>query len=70
MRAKKTISVDKELFSIPEAAVMLGISDKGLWTWVQKRYIASVKMGHFRKIRRKDIDKFIEERTTPARPVM
>jgi excisionase family DNA binding protein len=61
--------IEQELYSVPEAAMLLGMKVDSLWRWVYNREIPSVKIGHFRKIRRKDIDRFLDERTIPVRRV-
>jgi excisionase family DNA binding protein len=56
------------LLSVPEAAVMLGLTPKGLWTMVGRRDIDTVKVGRLRKIPLSAIEDYIAEHTTPARP--
>jgi excisionase family DNA binding protein len=55
------------LFSIPEAAEMLGLTPKGLWTMVGRRDIETVKVGRLRKVPLLAIDSYIAEHTIPAR---
>ena len=55
------------LLSVPEAAEMLGLTPKGLWTMVGRRDIDSVKVGRLRKIPLAAIEAYIAEHTTPAR---
>jgi excisionase family DNA binding protein len=61
--------VQQELYSMRQTALLLGVSEKLVSTWVSARYIASVKIGHARRIRRIDIEKFLSDRETPALPV-
>jgi excisionase family DNA binding protein len=60
---------EQQLYSVPEAAVYLGLSEKAVWNWIYTREIASVKVGRLRKIRRTELERFIEENTVPARRV-
>jgi excisionase family DNA binding protein len=61
--------VEQQLYSIPEAAVYLGLSEKTVWDWVYMRSLASVKVGRLRKIRRSELERIIEENTTPVRKI-
>jgi excisionase family DNA binding protein len=58
----------KRLLSVPEAAEMLGLTPKGLWTMVGRRDIESVKIGRLRRISMDAIERYIASNTTPARP--
>ena len=54
------------LLSIPESAPRLGLTEKGLWAFVARRNIESVKVGRLRKIPEHAIDEFIAKNTVPA----
>ena len=60
--------VTMKLLSIPQAAEVLGMRPKGLWTMVGRRDIESVKVGRLRKISMEALERFIAQNTTPARP--
>lgn len=55
------------LLSVPEAAEMLGLTPKGMWTMVGRRDIDTVKVGRLRKIPLSAVEAYIAERTIPAR---
>jgi len=59
--------LNQKLLSIPEAAEVLGMKPKGLWTMVGRRDIESIKVGRLRKISSDAIERFITRNTTPAR---
>lgn len=56
------------LLSVPEAAQMLGLTTKGLWTMIGRRDIDTVKVGRLRKVPLSAIEAYIAARTIPARP--
>jgi hypothetical protein len=55
------------LLSVPEAAVMLGLTPKGLWTMIGRRDIETVKVGGLRKVPLCAIESYIAMHTIPAR---
>jgi excisionase family DNA binding protein len=55
--------VEKLLVSVPEAAVILGVSDETVWAWIYSKRIESVKIGRLRKIRLSEIERFMKENT-------
>jgi excisionase family DNA binding protein len=55
------------LLSVPEAAEMLGLTPKGLWTMIGRRDIDTVKVGRLRKVPLTVIEAYIAEHTIPAR---
>ena len=55
-----------KLYSIPEAAPILGLTEKGLWALVGRRDIETVKVGRLRKISLSAIERYVEMRTVPA----
>lgn len=54
------------LYSIPDAAPLLGLQAKGLWGMVSRREIETVKIGRLRRISEKAIHEFISRNTCPA----
>lgn len=58
---------ETQLYSVADAATVLGISERTVWSMVYKRELASVRVGHLRKIHKKEIDRYIELKTIPAR---
>ena len=63
------MTVEPKLLSIPDAAIMLGISEPTLWKWVYKQWIESVKLRGCRKIRVEEIQRIIDDNVVPAQPV-
>jgi excisionase family DNA binding protein len=55
------------MVSVPEAAEMLDLTPKGLWSMVGRRDIESVKVGRLRKIPLAAIEQYIAQHTIPAR---
>jgi excisionase family DNA binding protein len=59
--------VEQALLSVAETAVLYGVSEKAVWNWIYSREIPSVKVGRLRKLKKSDLEKYIEENTVPAR---
>jgi excisionase family DNA binding protein len=57
----------KLLLKVPEAAEMLALSQKTLWQWVAARRVGVVRLGRAVRIPQSEIDRLVEEGTTPAR---
>lgn len=57
----------RRMVSVPEAAEMLDLTPKGLWSMVGRRDIESVKVGRLRKIPLAAIEQYIAQHTIPAR---
>jgi excisionase family DNA binding protein len=57
------------LLSVPDAAEMLGLTPKGLWTMIGRRDIDTVKVGRLRRVPLSAIETYIAEHTIPARHV-
>ena len=55
------------LLSVPQAAEMLGLKPKGLWTMIGRRDIETVKVGRLRRVPLSVIEAYIAEHTIPAR---
>jgi excisionase family DNA binding protein len=58
----------KRLLSVPEAAEVLDLTPKGLWTMIGRRDIDTVKVGRLRKVPLAAIEEYIAQHTIPARP--
>lgn len=56
-----------QLWKVPEAAAILALSDKTLWQWIGDRRIGVVRLGRAVRILQSEIDRLMEEGTTPAR---
>ena len=58
-----------KLLKVPEAAGILALSEKTLWAWILARSITVVRLGRAVRIPMSEIERLIEEGTTPARRV-
>ena len=50
----------REAYEVPEVAVLLGVSERYVWTLVSIGDLRSFKTGRLRKIASKDLDAFID----------
>jgi excisionase family DNA binding protein len=57
----------RRLHKVPEGARELNLSEKCLWDWIGKRKIGVVRLGRAVRIPQSEIDRLIEEGSTPAR---
>jgi len=55
-----------KLLKVPAAAEMLDLSPKTIWQWVLLRRIGVVRLGRAVRIPISEIERLIEEGTTPA----
>jgi len=55
--------------SVPEAAVMLGTCAKTIWRMIGRRELASVMVGSSRKIKVKDIERYLDKNTVPEKRI-
>jgi excisionase family DNA binding protein len=55
-----------KLLKVPEAAEMLALSQKTVWQWVGERRIGVVRLGRAVRIPLSEIERLMEEGTTPA----
>jgi excisionase family DNA binding protein len=55
------------LLKVPEVADILALSQKTVWQWIGLRRIAVVRLGRAVRIPQSEIDRLMEEGTTPAR---
>jgi excisionase family DNA binding protein len=56
-----------KLVKVPEAALMLALSPKTLWQWIGERRIGVVRLGRAVRVPQSEIERLMEEGTTPAR---
>ncbi len=56
-----------KLLKVPEAAEMLALSQKTVWQWIGERRIGVVRLGRSVRIPVSEIERLLEEGTTPAR---
>ncbi len=54
------------LLRVPEAAEMLALSPKTVWQWIGERRILVVRLGRAVRVPQSEIDRLMEEGTTPA----
>ncbi len=67
MEGRKQHMSTARLVKVPEAAELLALSQKTLWQWVGARRIGVVRLGRAVRIPMSEIDRLVEEGTTPAR---
>ncbi len=58
------ITSQKQLLDMKEASSYLGVSATTLYTWVIQKKIPFVKVGRLNKFRKKDLDQWLERRTS------
>jgi excisionase family DNA binding protein len=56
-----------KLMKVPEAAAMLALSQKTVWQWIGERRIGVVRLGRAVRVPQSEIDRLMEEGSTPAR---
>lgn len=56
-----------KLLKVPEAAEMLALSQKTVWQWIGERRIGVVRLGRAVRIPIAEIERLMEEGSTPAR---
>jgi len=56
-----------KLLKVPEAAAMLSLSQKTVWQWIGERRIGVIRLGRAVRVPISEIDRLIEEGSTPAR---
>ncbi len=59
-------SGEKKNLTVPELADRLSVSVRFAWELVNKRQIASVRLGRTVRVRPDDIEKFIQQNTVPS----
>jgi excisionase family DNA binding protein len=55
-----------KLVKVPDAAEMLALSPKTLWQWIGERRIGVVRLGRAVRVPLSEIERLMEEGTTPA----
>jgi excisionase family DNA binding protein len=55
-----------KLIKVPDAAAMLALSPKTLWQWIGERRIGVVRLGRAVRIPQSEIERLMEEGSTPA----
>lgn len=63
------VNVHERKFPVPEAAAILGIAPKTLWTWIGERKIAVYRIGRSVRVGESAISGVLESGFTPARRV-
>ena len=58
-----------KLLKVREAAAVLTLSEKALWQWIYLRRISVVRLGRAVRVPLSEIDRLIEEGTTPVRRI-
>jgi excisionase family DNA binding protein len=60
-------SAAEELVTVPITARRLGLAEKTLWAWIAARRIGVVRLGRAVRIKNSEIQRLIDEGSTPAR---
>lgn len=55
-----------KLLKVPEAAEMLALSQKTVWQWIGERRIGVIRLGRAVRIPLSEVERLMEEGTTPA----
>lgn len=55
-----------KLVKVPEAAELLALSQKTVWQWIGERRIGVVRLGRAVRVPLSEIERLMEEGTTPA----
>jgi excisionase family DNA binding protein len=55
-----------KLLKVPEAAAMLALSQKTVWQWIGERRIEVVRLGRAVRVPVSEIERLVEQGTTPA----
>jgi excisionase family DNA binding protein len=55
-----------KLLKVPEAAKMLALSQKTVWQWIGERRIGVVRLGRAVRVPLSEIERLMQEGTTPA----
>jgi excisionase family DNA binding protein len=55
-----------KLLKVPEAAEMLALSQKTVWQWIGERRIGVVRLGRAVRIPLLEIERLLQEGSTPA----
>jgi excisionase family DNA binding protein len=58
-----------ELMTVPDSADLLSVSPKTLWAWISAGRIGVVRLGRCVRIKNSEIQRLIEEGSTPAREI-
>lgn len=56
-----------KLLKVPEVAELLALSEKTVWAWIGGRRIGVIRLGRAVRVPVSEIDRLVEEGTTPAR---
>jgi excisionase family DNA binding protein len=55
------------LLKVPEGAEELALSEKTVWQWIGQRRIGVVRLGRAVRVPISEIERLVEEGSTPAR---
>jgi excisionase family DNA binding protein len=58
-----------KLLKVPEAAAMLSLSQKTVWQWIGERRIGVIRLGRAVRVPISEVDRLIEEGSSPARRI-
>jgi len=53
---------DERFYTIKEVAELLKVSDGGVWKWLKTDKLKGIKLGRMWRIKKSDLEEFINER--------
>jgi excisionase family DNA binding protein len=57
----------QKLYKVPQAAELLNVSPKTMWSWIAARQIEVTRLGRAVRVPARALDEFVASGTTPAR---
>ena len=56
--------MDKEFLSVKDIAELLGLKEDTIQGWIRRKELTAYKVGNTYRVKREDLDQFLEERRT------
>ena len=56
--------MDKEFLSVKDIAKLLELKEDTIQGWIRRKELVAYKVGNAYRVKREDLDKFLEERRT------
>jgi excisionase family DNA binding protein len=56
--------MEKEFLSVRDIAELLGLKEDTIQGWIRRKELVAYKVGNTYRVKREDLDKFLEERRT------
>jgi excisionase family DNA binding protein len=58
--------MDKDIFTVPEVARRLQVTDKTVRAWISERKLTAIRVGREWRIRQEDVQAFIDRNLSTA----